>query len=139
MAATAQGAMQAGAHVVGLPMSGWAGLTPSEHAAELRWSSGYGERLEHILVADVVVALAGGVGTLAEAAVVWSCLQTEPGAARLVLVGPEWQRLLDDFATELIVGAADLGLARLARDTVAAVDAVERAYADRPAAAGPRG
>jgi len=139
MAATAQGAAQAGAHVVGLPMTGWVGLTPSEHVAELRWSSGYGERLEHILGADVVVALSGGVGTLAEAAVVWSCLQTEPGAARLVLVGPEWERLLHDFAAELIVGAEDLGLARLAGDTAAAMEAVEQAYADRPEASGPRG
>lgn len=139
MAATAQGAAGAGAAVVGLPMTSWVGLEPSSHHSELRWSSSYAERLSHILGADVVVALPGGIGTLAEATVVWSALQTEPGAARLVLLGAAWRRLLGSFGDELVVGTEDLNLARVADDVAAAVAAVEQAYADTTAAAGPRG
>ena len=55
--------------------------------AELRWSDDYTQRLAHLLAARVAVALPGGIGTLAEATAVWAAAQTEPGTARLVLVG----------------------------------------------------
>ena len=139
MAATAQGAHEAGAVVVGLPMSAWADLEPSEYVSELRWSADYAERLGHILGADVVIGLPGGIGTLAEATVVWSALQTEPGAARLVLFGVAWQRLVEAFGAELVVGAEDLRLARVALDVEAAVAMTEAAYRDTTATAGPRG
>ncbi|BEP14207.1 hypothetical protein acdb102_25180 [Acidothermaceae bacterium B102] len=139
MAATAQGAHEAGAVVVGLPMSAWANLEPSEYVSELRWSADYAERLGHILGADVVIGLPGGIGTLAEATVVWSALQTEPGAARLVLFGAAWQRLVAAFGAELVVGTEDLLLARVALDVEAAVAMTEEAYRDTSATAGPRG
>ena len=68
-----------------------------------------------------------------------AALQTEPGAARLVLLGAAWRRLLGSFGDELVVGTEDLYLARVADDVAAAVAAVEQAYADTTAAAGPRG
>ncbi|MDX6255465.1 MAG: hypothetical protein QOJ11_1799 [Frankiales bacterium] len=139
MAATAQGAAESGAVVVGLPMTSWVGLEPSAYVSELRWSADYAERLTHILGADVVIALPGGIGTLAEATVVWSALQTEPGAARLVLYGAEWHRLVQDFGNELVVGIEDLGLARVALDVDQAVAMTEAAYLDTTATAGPRG
>ena len=139
MAATAQGAHEAGAVVVGLPMTAWADLEPSAYVSELRWSADYAERLTHILGADVVIALPGGIGTLAEATVVWSALQTEPGAARLVLFGDAWQRLVGAFGDELVVGAEDLRLARVALDVESAVAMTEQAYLDTSATAGPRG
>jgi uncharacterized protein (TIGR00725 family) len=139
MAATAAGAAEAGAVVIGLPMTAWVGLEPSEHASELRWSRDYAERLSHILGADVVVALPGGIGTLAEATIVWSALQTEPGAARLVLLGKDWRQLSERFADHLVVAQEDLRLARVADDAAAAVAAVEEAYLDTTATAGPRG
>jgi uncharacterized protein (TIGR00725 family) len=139
MAATAQGAAESGAAVVGLPMTSWVGLEPSSYVSELRWSEDYAERLTHILSADVVIALPGGIGTLAEATVVWSALQTEPGAARLVLYGAAWQRLVQAFGDELVVGAEDLGLARIALDVDEALALTEAAYADTTQAAGPRG
>ena len=139
MAATAQGAHEAGATVVGLPMTSWTGLEPSSYVSELRWSADYAERLTHILSADVVIALPGGIGTLAEATVVWSALQTEPGAARLVLYGPAWHRLVQDFGDELVVGLPDLQLARVALDVEQAVAMTEAAYLDSTAAAGPHG
>ena len=83
MGATSGGAAAAGGHTVGLPMSDWKHLTPHESNAELRWSVDYAERLRHLLAADVVVALPGGIGTLSEAAMVTlaSVIEKETGQA----------------------------------------------------------
>ncbi|MFG1705322.1 LOG family protein [Nonomuraea sp. M3C6] len=132
MGAAAQGAREHGATVIGLPMRGWAGLTPSPWCTELRWAGDYPERLRHLLAADVVVALPGGVGTLGEAAVVWSALQTEPGAARLVLLGARWRRLREAFAAELVIGPGDLRLAPVAEDVDDVMPLLEQAVATCP-------
>lgn len=138
MSAAAQGAAEAGGHVIGLPMSGWTGLSPNEWSHELRWSTTYGERMGHLLTCDAVVALHGGVGTLAEAATVWSALQTESRAAALVAVGPEWEFLLAALAGHLVIDARDRSLVSVVADGAAAVAAIERlAVADREGS--PRG
>ena len=127
MGATSGGAAAAGGHTVGLPMSDWRHLTPHESNAELRWSADYAERLRHLLTADVVVALPGGIGTLSEAAMVWAAAQTEPDAAQLVLVGDDWRAVRDAVGAGLVVDADDLALARCVAtvdDVVAAVRAV---------------
>lgn len=110
MAATASGASEAGGQTVGLPMTPWQHLTPDGSHRELRWSDDYSQRLAFLLATQVAVALPGGIGTLAEAAGVWAAAQTEPRSARLVLVGPGWQRLLEVFRSELVVDERDLGL-----------------------------
>src|SRR5947207_6829183 len=86
MEVTSRAAAQAGGTVVGLPMRGWTGLTPNQWNHELRWSDTYPERLAHLLSADAMIALDGGIGTLSAAAVAWSALQTEPTAAELILL-----------------------------------------------------
>jgi predicted Rossmann-fold nucleotide-binding protein len=111
MGATAAGAASRGGHTVGLPMRAWTHLEPDAHHAELRWSDDYAERMRHLLQADVVVALPGGVGTLAEASAVWAAVQTEPGSANLVLVGAGWGRLVQAFTEDLVIDAADVALA----------------------------
>lgn len=133
MGATASGARAQGGHTVGLPMTAWEHLTPHTDNAELRWSSDYAERMRHLLAATVVVALSGGVGTLAEASAVWAAAQTEPGSAALVVVGEAWDRLLGAFGAELVVDGADLGLVRRARTVEDVVPAV-RALLDQPPA-----
>ncbi|MFJ1597825.1 LOG family protein [Streptomyces sp. NPDC088261] len=108
MAEVSRGAADAGGRVVGLPMRGWTALVPNEWTTEHRWSDGYPERLGHLLDCDAIVALDGGVGTLAETTVVWSALQTEPAAPPVVAVGPAWRALLAAIAENLIVGPEDL-------------------------------
>ena len=129
MAATARGAAAAGRHTLGLPMSGWAHLRPDPSNAELRWSDDYQQRLGVLLATVVAIALPGGVGTLSEAALVWAAAQTEPRAARLVLVGPSWRRLIATFASELVVDAQDLALPTLADKIETVVPAVHRLLA----------
>ena len=77
-----------GARSSACPCAAGPTLTPNRWNHELRWSdtlrrSGW----RHLLAADAVVALDGGIGTLSEAAVVWAALQTEPDAADLVFLG----------------------------------------------------
>jgi hypothetical protein len=124
MGATSGGAAAAGGHTVGLPMSDWKHLTPHASNAELRWSVDYAERLRHLLAADVVVALPGGIGTLSEAAMVWAAAQTEPDATQLVLVGEAWRGVRDAIGAGLVVDEHDVALARCVAgvdDVVAAV------------------
>jgi uncharacterized protein (TIGR00730 family) len=124
MGATAGGAAAANGHTVGLPMSDWKHLTPHKSNAELRWSVDYAERLRHLLAADVVVALPGGIGTLSEAAMVWAATQTEPGATQLVLVGEAWRGVRDAIGARLVVDEHDVALARCVEsvdDVVAAI------------------
>jgi uncharacterized protein (TIGR00725 family) len=90
MEVTSRAAAQAGGTVIGLPMRGWTGLTPNPWNHELRWSDTYPERLAHLLAADALIALDGGIGTLSEAAVAWSALQTEPAAAEPIFLGAGW-------------------------------------------------
>jgi uncharacterized protein (TIGR00730 family) len=133
MAAVARGASAAGGRTVGLPMRDWRHLTPDAGCAELRWSASYAERLAHLLATRVAIALPGGVGTLAEAAAVWAAAQTEPGAAQLVLVGPAWRALMDEFARHLVIGEQDLALPVVVDEVGTVIPAVQRLL-DSPAA-----
>jgi uncharacterized protein (TIGR00730 family) len=127
MGAVAEGARAAGGHTVGLPMTEWEHLTPHAANAELRWSADYAERVAHLLSADVAVALPGGVGTLAEASMIWAAAQTEPGAAQLVLVGDAWRQLIDQLGRSFVIAPEDLTIPTMADDVSDIVHAVEQA------------
>lgn len=72
-----------------------------------------------ILVAEpaAIVAVAGGVGTLAEVALAWNLMQraTRTGEARrpLVLMGARWRQMTTTFAHQLIDGPGDRDLVTL--------------------------
>ena len=127
MGAVAEGARAAGGHTVGLPMTEWEHLTPHAANAELRWSADYAERVAHLLSADVAIALPGGVGTLAEASMIWAAAQTEPGAAQLVLVGDAWRQLIDQLGRSFVIAPEDLIIPTMVDDVSDIVDAVEQA------------
>jgi uncharacterized protein (TIGR00730 family) len=139
MGATSGAAAAAGGHTVGLPMSAWEHLAPHESNAELRWSADYAERLRHLLTADAVVALPGGIGTLSEAAIVWAAAQTEPGAAALVLVGEAWAEVHRAVGDGLVVDPDDLALARCVATVEEVVPAVRAALAEQREIRGARG
>jgi predicted Rossmann-fold nucleotide-binding protein len=120
-------------------MSDWKHLEPHTSNAELRWAADYAERLRHLMAADAVVALPGGIGTLSEAAMVWAAAQTEPDAAQLVLVGDDWRRVRDAVGAGLVVDDADLGLARCVPTVDDVVAAIREALAGPRDNRGPRG
>jgi predicted Rossmann-fold nucleotide-binding protein len=120
MAVASRAAAEAGGRVVGLPMRGWASLEPSPWSHELRWSQSYPERLAHFLATDAVVVLDGGIGTLAEAAIVWAARQTEPEAPELVFVGRDWGPVLQVIAAHLVIDDRDIACVTICADAEAA-------------------
>jgi uncharacterized protein (TIGR00730 family) len=139
MGATSGGAAAVGGHTVGLPMSDWKHLAPHESNAELRWSADYAERLRHLLTADAVVALPGGIGTLSEAAIVWAAAQTEPAAAALVLVGDAWADVHRAVGDGLVVDPDDLALAICVKTADDVVPAIRAALSEQREIRGARG
>ena len=140
MEVTSRAAAQAGGTVIGLPMRGWTGLTPNRWNHELRWSDSYPERLAHLLTADAMIALDGGIGTLSEAAVAWSALQTEPAAAELIFLGAGWPPVLRALADHLVIDARDLAFATVCTEPVQAIAHIVKTQAGRARAPGqPRG
>ena len=140
MEVAARAAAEAGGTVIGLPMRGWSALTPNRWNHELRWSDNYAERLAHLLAADAMIALDGGIGTLSEAAVAWSALQTEPAAAELIFLGAGWPPVLRALADHLVVDARDLAFATVCADPDQAIAHIVKTQAGRARPAGqPRG
>jgi uncharacterized protein (TIGR00730 family) len=136
MAAVSRGAHERGGYVIGLSMLHWTGIEPNRWNADLRWSSTYGERLNHILRCDAVIALPGGVGTLSEMAVAWSASQTEGRALPIILLGDCWPPLVASFREHLIISDQDLNLLRFADSPEEAVQVVRHAL-QQPGQIGP--
>ena len=139
MEVTSRAAAQAGGRVIGLPMRGWSHLTPNRWNHELRWSDTYPERLAHLLSADAMVVVDGGIGTLSEAAIAWAVLQTEPVAAELIFLGAGWPEVLRSFADHLVIDDRDLAYVTVCPDPQQAIAHIARSRPRQPRAARPRG
>ncbi len=139
MEVTSRAAAQAGGRVIGLPMRGWSRLTPNPWNHELRWSDTYPERLAHLLAADAMVAVDGGIGTLSEAAIAWSARQTEPDAAELIFLGAGWPPVLRALAAHLVIDDRDLAQVTVCADPRQAIAHIAANPRGRPRVAGPRG
>lgn len=140
MAAVSRGAHEMGGRVIGLPMQHWAGIEPNQWNADLRWSTNYGSRINHILHCDAAIALPGGVGTLSEIAMVWAASQTEEHAMPLVLLGDCWLPVIKSIHEHLVVSDVDIDLLRFAASPEEALQEIQAGMQDkgrnRP---GPRG
>lgn len=132
MAAVSEGASATGARVIGLPMRAWPELTVNRWVTDVSEAEDFFERLRELSRCDALVALDGGVGTLAEVAVTWANLQTDADVTPpLVLVGAMWSDLLPVLRRTLVVDDRDVGLLRLAPGPTAVVEAVSLAIAER--------
>ena len=139
MAVASRAAAEAGGTVIGLPMRGWTALTPNQWNHELIWSDSYPERLGHLMAADAIVAVDGGIGTLTEAALAWSVLQTEPIAADLVFLGAGWPPVLRSFAEHLVIDDRDLIQVTVCGDAQEAIAHIASKEPRQSRVAGPRG
>ena len=125
MAAVSRGAHAAGAHVVGVTLPGPQGRDPNAWVAEERPARDLFARLQMLLDADAWIAVAGGVGTLAEIAVAWNLMQNAHVAHRpLVLVGQGWADVLDALGRALVVDPADIAMVTAVPDATAAMAAL---------------
>ena len=130
MAAVSQGASEAGGHVVGLTLRTWAELGPNRWVTEEIVAADWFDRLRRLARCDALVALEGGLGTLAELSTSWANLQTDPALTPpLILVGPAWAEMVEAVGRLLVVDKSDVALVRLVEsvdEVLPALDAVLR-------------
>ena len=121
-------------------MRHWASIEPNPWNKDLRWSTDYGTRMNHLLHCAAVVALPGGVGTLSEMAIIWAASQTEKPALPLVLLGECWPPVINSIRSHLIVSDEDLALLRFAASPDEAVREVRAGLQEnKQMGHGPRG
>ena len=144
MEAACRGAVEAGGHTVGVTVAGWEGRRPNRWVREERPGADLFDRLR-ILVggSDAMVAVAGGVGTLAEVAVAWNLAQhaVRDGAPPrpLVLVGARWDALREVFDRHLVDLESDADLIRHARAPAEVPDALRGGHRAGWSEGSPRG
>lgn len=113
MEAVSKGARDAGGEVIGYTVMSWDGLPANRYVTQQEDSVDLFERLRKFSEVDLLIALDGGLGTLAEVVVSWNLLQVGSDARPLLMVGEQWQALHDYVRETLIVGEADLGVVRI--------------------------
>jgi uncharacterized protein (TIGR00730 family) len=107
MEAASRGAKETGGHVIGVTTSLFDGvrLHPNAYLDEEFKFPTLFERLHYLVtLADVWVALPGGIGTLSEVALTWSLMQVgEMPRQPFVLVGEQWHTTIGAFSNDYYV------------------------------------
>jgi uncharacterized protein (TIGR00730 family) len=102
MEAVSRGAAESGGRVIGVTcdqIETWRSIPPNEWVQEEIRFPTLNERLYALIEeCDAAFVLPGGIGTLAEVAVMWSQMQTRAILPRrLIMIGPDWRSLIEDF------------------------------------------
>ena len=140
MGAVSEGAAGTRVRVFGLPMRGWTDLNVNRWVTDAIVADDFFDRLRELSRCAALVALDGGVGTLAEVAVTWANLQTDAEVTPpLLLVGSMWERLLPTLHQRLVVDDNDMAILRVVGNPADLVVEIGRALAERPEAGRPRG
>ncbi len=123
MAAVSRGAREAGGHVIGVTCAIFDPLPPNPWLTEEIKARTMLERLAIMFDrATGFVAVRGGIGTLSEVTLAWSLLQTRSQDGKpLVLLGADWQAVVEAFLHHTDLGHA---IARLARIVLTPADVV---------------
>jgi hypothetical protein len=115
MAAVSRGAREAGGQVIGVTCAVFDPLPPNPWLTQEIKAPSMLDRLATMLdLSDGFVAVRGGIGTLSEVTLAWSLLQTRSMADKpLVLLGSDWQGIVDAFRSHSDLGGTIAGLARI--------------------------
>lgn len=130
MEAILQGAAEAGGHTVGFTCSIFdAALKPNGWVHEERKTGSMPARIERMAVeSDAFVVVHGGLGTLAELALVWDMILTGEVPARpFVIVGPEWPQVVESIYQHTQMGSSGLKLLTFVETPRLAVDRLQAA------------
>lgn len=116
MLAAARGAREAGGRTIGVTMDVYSGTTPNSWLdEEIRVADLFTRLRQLILPAQAYICLRGGCGTLAEWALVWTLLTSGLiPPAPLILLGEEWNDLLETVRARMITRERDWSFLRLA-------------------------
>ncbi|MGD8624316.1 MAG: LOG family protein [Anaerolineae bacterium] len=134
MEAASRGARLAGGEVVGVTMDLFTPrLKPNGWLTRERRVKDFFPRLKHLTNADGFIVLQGGIGTLTEATLTWSLLQTGQIPPRpFLFVGTGWQHLFDAFRAHTFMTGRDFELAAVVNSPAEAVARLEEALAPTP-------
>ena len=136
MTAVSKGAAGTGGQVIGVTcdeIEAWRPVGPNEWITrEIRYRTLW-ERVIHLVTQnDGIVALPGGIGTLAEVALAWSQLQTGAMPPRpFLLFSDFWQSALDALINSSDVGETDRQLLCFAATPSEVVAHLRRRVGDR--------
>ncbi len=124
MEAASRGAAEAGGHVIGVTCDIFTGHVPNPWVHEERRTSDLMQRMTSLATAgDAIVAVMGGVGTLAEVTYVWNLLQIGVMSPRpFLLLGQDWQPILDAIRAHSHIGSAVAALPELVASPQAILD-----------------
>ena len=136
MGAVSRGAAEAGGYVIGITCAIFDPLAPNPWLSEESKAPDMLARLRCMLErADGFVALRGGIGTLSEVTLAWSLLQTGSLKCKpLVLLGQDWQPIMDAFRAHTDLGSE---IASLARVVATPAEALAALAAPPPTPLGP--
>jgi hypothetical protein len=130
MEAASRGARQAGGEVIGVTVDIFDGLPNSYLTREIRVPDLFTRLKTMADLADGFVGLRGSIGTITEVALMWNLLvigcfdRKKP----LVLIGPQWRRVVDSWATNLAVDGRDVPHVILVDNAVSAHAWLEKSW-----------
>ena len=115
MGAVSRGAAEAGGRVIGVTCAIFDPLPPNAWLTEEIKAPTMLDRLQIMLDrSDGFVAVRGGIGTLSEVTLAWSLLQTRSQTGKpLVLLGADWQAIVDVFRAHSDLGGSIAALVRV--------------------------
>jgi uncharacterized protein (TIGR00730 family) len=133
MAAASRGAMEAGGQAIGVTMDLFDPREPNHWLTQERRVNDFFPRLEELTGADGFVLLRGGIGTLTEATLTWSLLQTGQISSRpCIFVGEEWHHLFETFRAHTFMGDGDFELVTIVTNVDQAVIILTEELAPTP-------
>ncbi len=126
MEAVSRGAAEAEGRVIGVTCAIFDPLPPNRWLTEEVKAPTLIDRLAIMLDrADGFVAVRGGIGTLSEVTLAWSLLQTRSlNGKPLVLLGADWQPVLDVLLAHTDLGRSIAALARVVASPAAVLSAL---------------
>ena len=133
MEASSRGARQAGGEVIGVTMDLFADRQPNPYLTKEKRVKDFYPRLKQLTGADAFVVLMGGIGTLTEATLAWSLLETGQISARpFVFVGSGWRELFAAFRAVTFMRERDFALATVVDHVDEVLPVLQEAWAPSP-------
>ena len=105
MEAVSRGVAETGGHVIGVTcdqIEAWRAVSPNRWIQEEMRFASLEERMYALIEnCDAALVLPGGIGTVAEFAVMWNQMQVQAIPSRpLIFIGHGWQKVMDLFCDQ---------------------------------------
>lgn len=126
MEAASRGAREKGGRVFGIVLNQFKS-EPNRYLTDKVATRHFYERLQNLIErSSGFIALRGGIGTVAEIALVWNKLQTGVIERRpLVLLGKCWKPVIEACQENLVVSEKDVSFLKFAETVEEAVEIIE--------------